>query len=147
MEPVSPKTRSKKFQQEKGGHVKGEGETVHFEENETSHGQAGPQGNGKARDTTEHSPKQENGTTGYDAGESGSSNGNKDDDAEGEEEGDEYAPLPLSGFRVYIIHVKDALSDEAGLRKKILEELREHGEQAGLGCEFYAPECGEWAFV
>ena len=136
MEPLSPKTRSKKFQQEKGGNSR-EGDTVRFEENEISRGQP---------------CLEENTTKGDDGGEYGlnnenNENGNGEDEAGDEEEGDEYAPLPLSGFRVYIIHVKDALSDEPCPREKILEELRAHGKQAGLGCEFYAPECGEWAFV
>lgn len=137
MEPVSPKTRSKKFQQEKGGNSK-EGDTVRFEENGMSHSQPSLM-----------QEMQENTTVGDDGGECASNNdhGNVDEEADDEEEGDEYAPLPLSGIRVYIIHVKDALSDEPSPREKILEELRAHGKQAGLGCEFYAPECGEWAFV
>lgn len=128
MEPVSPKSRAKKFQQEKGENKE---ETVRFEDNETFQGQS---------EGDEQSKSDQHAKAAHVDDDDGDSDLHTDDN-------DNYAPLPLSGFRVYIIHVKDSLSDEASPRDKILEELREQGEQAGLGCEFFAPDCGEWAFV
>ncbi|EEH50734.1 3',5'-cyclic-nucleotide phosphodiesterase PDE1 [Paracoccidioides brasiliensis Pb18] len=54
---------------------------------------------------------------------------------------------PLSGLGVYIIHVKDSLTDGTHPRQQILEELRAYNEDAGLGCEFFAPMSGEAFFV
>lgn len=54
---------------------------------------------------------------------------------------------PLSGLRVYIIHVKDSLTDGTPPREVILEELRAHNEDAALGCEFFAPLSGEEVFI
>ncbi|EEQ89844.1 3',5'-cyclic-nucleotide phosphodiesterase [Blastomyces dermatitidis ER-3] len=54
---------------------------------------------------------------------------------------------PLAGLRVYIIHVKDSLTDGLSPREVILDELRAHNEDAALGCEFYAPLSGEEVFI
>ena len=52
-------------------------------------------------------------------------------------------PLPLTGVSVYIIHIKDTLTDGPPPGDKILQELRTQGEEAGLGCEFHVPVPGE----
>ncbi|KAK2818411.1 hypothetical protein FQN49_007926 [Arthroderma sp. PD_2] len=56
-------------------------------------------------------------------------------------------PLPLQELTVYIIHVKDTLTDDGSPRKQIVSELRQLGEEAGLGCEFHAPLSGEGVFI
>ncbi|KAM5504329.1 3',5'-cyclic-nucleotide phosphodiesterase pde1 [Microsporum canis] len=56
-------------------------------------------------------------------------------------------PLPLQDLTVYIIHVKDTLTDDGSPRSQILSELRQLGEEAGLGCEFHAPLSGEGVFI
>lgn len=52
-------------------------------------------------------------------------------------------PPPLTGLSVYIIHVKGCLTDGPPPGEQILRELRAHGENAGLGCEFHIPAAGE----
>ncbi|KAJ5821075.1 3',5'-cyclic-nucleotide phosphodiesterase [Penicillium chrysogenum] len=47
--------------------------------------------------------------------------------------------LPLEGLRVYIIHIKENLTDGPHPRDQILRELQDHGEAAHLGCEFFIP--------
>ncbi|EGD97340.1 cAMP-specific phosphodiesterase [Trichophyton tonsurans CBS 112818] len=56
-------------------------------------------------------------------------------------------PLPLQDLTVYIIHVKDTLTDDGPPRDQILAELRQLGEEAGLGCEFHAPLSGKGVFI
>ena len=56
-------------------------------------------------------------------------------------------PLPLAGLSVYIIHVKGTLTDGPPPGGQILHELRRHGENAGLGCDFYIPGAGEGIFI
>lgn len=56
-------------------------------------------------------------------------------------------PLPLAGLSVYIIHVKDTLTDGPPPGNRILQELRCQGEAAGLGCEFYVPKSGEGIWI
>ncbi|KAJ5961364.1 Cyclic-AMP phosphodiesterase class-II [Penicillium vulpinum] len=48
-------------------------------------------------------------------------------------------PLPLEGLRVYIIHIKENLTDGPHPGEQILKELQDHGEAAHLGCEFFIP--------
>ncbi|KAL1953998.1 hypothetical protein VTO42DRAFT_1853 [Malbranchea cinnamomea] len=137
MEPVSPKTSSKRVQQ--------------AHDSSKEEGDIGPSGERRLphprfaceEDTTQESLL-------------ASSIPNRQENPLGEEgdgspglstDGSDLSSLPLAGFRVYIIHVKESLCDEANPRDKILQELRAHSEQAGLGCEFYAPQCGQWAFV
>lgn len=55
--------------------------------------------------------------------------------------------LPLAGLSVYIIHVKDTLTDGPPPGNRILQELRTQGEAAGLGCEFYVPKSGEGVWI
>ncbi|KAK2743800.1 3',5'-cyclic-nucleotide phosphodiesterase pde1 [Myotisia sp. PD_48] len=55
--------------------------------------------------------------------------------------------LPLRGLSVYIIHVKDTLTDEGSPRDQIVLELTQLAGEAGLGCEFHAPLSGEDVFV
>ncbi|EON97850.1 putative camp phosphodiesterase class-ii protein [Phaeoacremonium minimum UCRPA7] len=43
---------------------------------------------------------------------------------------------PLKGLKVVVIHVKDKLIDGLQAGDKILEELKEHDEEAQLGCEW-----------
>lgn len=56
-------------------------------------------------------------------------------------------PFPLSGLNVYIIHIKEEMSDGPRPRDRILEQLRARGEDARLGCGFYAPERGEGVWI
>ncbi|KAJ6160547.1 Cyclic-AMP phosphodiesterase class-II [Penicillium chermesinum] len=49
-------------------------------------------------------------------------------------------PLPLAGLAVYIIHIKETLTDGPPPGVKIIEELREHGREANLGCRFLLPD-------
>jgi hypothetical protein len=49
-------------------------------------------------------------------------------------------PLPLAGLSVYIIHIKEHLTDGPPPGDQILHELRAHGEAASLGCEFFIPD-------
>jgi len=55
--------------------------------------------------------------------------------------------LPLAGLSVYIIHIKDTLTDGPPPGNQILQELRAQGEAAGLGCEFYVPKSGEGIWI
>ena len=50
---------------------------------------------------------------------------------------------PLSGLKIYIIHIKESLVDDRNPRTEILEQLRQHEREKQLGCEFYAPQSGE----
>lgn len=52
----------------------------------------------------------------------------------------ETSPLPLAGLSVYIIHIKETLTDGPSPALRIIEELREHGNGAKLGCEFMLPD-------
>lgn len=49
---------------------------------------------------------------------------------------------PLEGLQVIIIHVKDPLRDGRDIRHTILEQLKEHGAEAQLGCTFTISQCG-----
>ncbi|KAI9932098.1 hypothetical protein ASPWEDRAFT_171777 [Aspergillus wentii DTO 134E9] len=78
--------------------------------------------------------------------------GDNGDDADGPEmfDGTQWAdstPLPLAGLSVYIIHIKEDLTDGPPPGNQILKELRCHGETAGLGCEFYVPGRGEGIWI
>lgn len=57
------------------------------------------------------------------------------------------SPRPLTGLSIYIIHIKDTLTDGPHPGVRILQELRSQGEAAGLGCEFYVPNCGEGIWI
>lgn len=54
---------------------------------------------------------------------------------------------PLVGLNVYIIHIKDHLTDGPPPGKQILEELKTQGEAASLGCEFHIPNPGEGVWI
>lgn len=54
---------------------------------------------------------------------------------------------PLAGLSVYIIHVKDNLSDGSFASDRILQELQSQEEAARLGCEFYVPSAGEGIWI
>lgn len=54
---------------------------------------------------------------------------------------------PLEGVKIVIIHIKDKLIDGPHVSERILAELREYEEEAGLGCEFLAARAGESVFV
>lgn len=56
-------------------------------------------------------------------------------------------PLPLTGLSVYIIHVKENLTDGPPPQEQILRELREHAKEAHLGCEFFLPDPMEGIWV
>jgi hypothetical protein len=55
--------------------------------------------------------------------------------------------LPLAGFTVYIIHIKDTLTDGPHPSERILQELRQQSEEAKLGCEFFVPKQGEGIWI
>ena len=56
-------------------------------------------------------------------------------------------PLPLVGVSIYIIHIKEHLTDGPPPGERILQELRAHGEEAHLGCEFIIPNMSEGIFI
>lgn len=55
--------------------------------------------------------------------------------------------LPLTGLSVYIIHIKETLTDGPPPGERILRELQEHSEAAFLGCKFFLPNSEQaiWA--
>ncbi|KAL2824150.1 cAMP phosphodiesterases class-II-domain-containing protein [Aspergillus cavernicola] len=55
--------------------------------------------------------------------------------------------MPLSDFSVYIIHVKDDMTDGPPPGEQILQELNEFGKTARLGCDFHVPKRGESIYV
>lgn len=57
------------------------------------------------------------------------------------------SPPPLAGLSVYIIHIKDTLTDGPHPGEQILQELRAQSEEAGLGCEFFVPKQGEGIWI
>lgn len=56
-------------------------------------------------------------------------------------------PLPLAGLSVYIIHIKEYLTDGPPPSDRILRELQEHGKETHLGCEFVIPNPSEGIFI
>ncbi|KAL4871277.1 cAMP phosphodiesterases class-II-domain-containing protein [Aspergillus spectabilis] len=54
---------------------------------------------------------------------------------------------PLLGLSIFVIHVKEDMSDSPHPREKILEELKKLEELVGLGCEFHFPRRGESIFL
>jgi cAMP phosphodiesterases class-II len=56
-------------------------------------------------------------------------------------------PLPLAGLTVYIIHIKESLTDGPAPAERILRELRAHSEGAHLGCEFVIPNPAEGIWI
>lgn len=56
-------------------------------------------------------------------------------------------PPPLAGLSVYIIHVKEDMSDGPPPGDRILQELKSHGEAARLGCEFHITKRGESIWI
>ena len=56
-------------------------------------------------------------------------------------------PLPLAGLSVYIIHIKEYLTDGPPPSDRILQELQAHGEEAHLGCKFVIPNPSEGIFI
>ncbi|RMJ26407.1 phosphodiesterase [Aspergillus sp. HF37] len=55
--------------------------------------------------------------------------------------------FPLTGLSVYIIHIKDGLTDGPPPGDQILLELRKQGEAARLGCEFRLPDPAEGIWI
>lgn len=56
-------------------------------------------------------------------------------------------PLPLEGLKIYIIHIKEILTDGPPPGEQILKELKEQGEAAHLGCEFFLPNPAEGIWI
>jgi hypothetical protein len=56
-------------------------------------------------------------------------------------------PLPLEGLKVYIIHIKENLTDGPPPGDQILKELKAHGTAAHLGCEFFIPSPVEGIWI
>ncbi|KAL5335353.1 cAMP phosphodiesterases class-II-domain-containing protein [Aspergillus crustosus] len=54
---------------------------------------------------------------------------------------------PLIGLSIFVIHVKEDMSDSPDPRETILVELKELEQQAGLGCDFNFPKRGESIFL
>ncbi|OAQ84883.1 cyclic-AMP phosphodiesterase, class-II [Purpureocillium lilacinum] len=50
---------------------------------------------------------------------------------------------PLEGLKVVIIHVKERLTDGPDVAETILRQLREHEQEARLGCEFIVSKPGQ----
>ncbi|PLB37449.1 3',5'-cyclic-nucleotide phosphodiesterase PDE1 [Aspergillus candidus] len=50
---------------------------------------------------------------------------------------------PLSGLHVWIMHIKDDMTDGPPPGDRILRELREQANQVSLGCSFRIPDRGE----
>jgi cAMP phosphodiesterase len=129
MEAVSPKTRAKDFQPARRSKREQDQGNAHETPTVVTTSEEGKTTSTIAPDPCETPPPHEN--------------NNYEDNSESTSLGG----LPLSGLRVFIIHVKDCLSDSPGPREQILEELRTQSAEAGLGCEFDAPLSGEWACV
>lgn len=55
--------------------------------------------------------------------------------------------LPLSGLAVYIIHIKETLTDGPPPGERILRELEEHSKAASLGCKFFLPDPEEAIWI
>lgn len=55
--------------------------------------------------------------------------------------------FPLTGLSVYIIHIKDSLTDDPPPGNQILQELKKQGEAARLGCEFRLPNPAEGIWI
>lgn len=53
------------------------------------------------------------------------------------------AHQPLEGLKVVIIHVKETLENEPDPGQTILEQLRQHDQEARLGCEFIISKAGQ----
>lgn len=73
---------------------------------------------------------------------SSSNNSNNTDTAVSDSE-----QLPLAGLAVYIIHIKDTLTDGPHPSERILQELRQQSDEAKLGCEFFVPKQGEGIWI
>ncbi|KAJ5126769.1 Cyclic-AMP phosphodiesterase class-II [Penicillium atrosanguineum] len=56
-------------------------------------------------------------------------------------------PLPLAGLPVYIIHIKESMTDGPPIRDQILKELQAHSKEAHLGCEFFMPDPAEGIWI
>ncbi|OQD78676.1 hypothetical protein PENDEC_c001G05732 [Penicillium decumbens] len=56
-------------------------------------------------------------------------------------------PLPLAGLSVYLIHIKDYMTDGPPISDQILSELQAHGKEAHLGCEFFMPNPAEGIWI
>ena len=51
-------------------------------------------------------------------------------------------PLPLSGLKIVVIHIKDKLDDGPDIGDLILQQLRDHA-RGKLGCEFIIAKPGQ----
>ena len=56
-------------------------------------------------------------------------------------------PLPLAGLSVYIIHIKENMTDGPPIKDQILKELQAHNKEAHLGCEFLIPDPAEGIWI
>jgi hypothetical protein len=56
-------------------------------------------------------------------------------------------PLPLAGLSVYIIHIKENMTDGPPIKDQILKELKTHSREAHLGCEFFMPNPAEGIWI
>lgn len=56
-------------------------------------------------------------------------------------------PLPLAELSVYIIHIKESLTDGPPPGHQILRELQEQAAESRLGCQFFLPDPEEGIFI
>ncbi|KAK5797631.1 hypothetical protein VI817_003922 [Penicillium citrinum] len=56
-------------------------------------------------------------------------------------------PLPLNGLSIYIIHIKETLTDGPPPGYQILSELRQQGAASYLGCQFFLPEPDKGIYI
>lgn len=56
-------------------------------------------------------------------------------------------PLPLEGLSVFIIHIKETLTDGPPPGVEILNQLRTQAGESHLGCQFFLPEPEQGIFI
>lgn len=56
-------------------------------------------------------------------------------------------PLPLQDLSVYIIHIKETLTDGPPPGYEILSQLRRQAAESSLGCQFFLPDPDEGIFI
>lgn len=57
------------------------------------------------------------------------------------------SPLRLVGLSIFIIHIKESVTDGPHPDDQILRELRTQAEGARLGCDFHISSAGEGIWI
>lgn len=70
-----------------------------------------------------------------------------DSDSHSSTQIEDLSSLPLCGLSIYLIHIKENLSEGPLSSEQILREVREKGATARLGCEFHVPKGGEAIWI